>query len=145
MTFDALVVSSLALDFGLNFILAHCGWKLVNFSFDFVQKPQKLQALKHLHNIKPKTNLTALVYSSTFCAQAGHLFHNLALNWGQNRATAFTWENAFSCVKYCKSAQVRPKSQPTAAILKQNGLGHVMPSRWCGQKCHNNEIKVWTT
>ena len=24
MTFDALVVSSLALDFGLNFILAHC-------------------------------------------------------------------------------------------------------------------------
>ena len=25
MTFDALVVSSLALDFGLNFILAHCG------------------------------------------------------------------------------------------------------------------------
>ena len=33
-----------------------------------------------------------------------HLIHNLALNWGQNRAPPFTWENAFSCVKYCKSA-----------------------------------------
>lgn len=42
--------------------------------------------------------------------------HNLALNWGQNRATAFTWENAFSCVKYCKSAP-NTWAQPWTCVM----------------------------
>ena len=85
----------------------------VRWRFRKILKPsQNIWTLKYKtirFNLCISSNQALLAHFSGWAS-----FHNLALNWGQNRATAFTWENAFSCVKYCKSA---PNSRQQIGII----------------------------